>query len=77
MTAETRERWTAEYPALTKSGDQLTDHMTARAEAQVIRLALIYALLDQAPGDRGRSSRAGAGAVAVLPGVRHATSSAS
>ena len=49
MTAAARERWTAEYPALTASGDRLTDHMTARAEAQVIRLALIYALLDQAP----------------------------
>ena len=48
MTAAARERWTAEYPALTASGDRLTDHMTARAEAQVIRLALIYALLDQA-----------------------------
>jgi hypothetical protein len=49
MTAAARERWTAEYPALTASGDRLTDHITARAEAQVIRLALIYALLDQAP----------------------------
>ena len=48
MTEETRERWNAEYPALVKSGTNLTDHMTARAEAQVIRLALIYALLDQA-----------------------------
>ena len=48
MTPAARERWTAEYPALTASGDRLTDHMTARAEAQVIRLALIYALLDQA-----------------------------
>ena len=47
MTAETRERWNAEYPALAKSGNNLTDHMTARAEAQVIRLALIYALLDR------------------------------
>jgi hypothetical protein len=49
MTPAARERWTAEYPALTASGDRLTDHMTARAEAQVIRLALIYALLDQTP----------------------------
>jgi hypothetical protein len=48
MTAETRECWTAEYPALAKSGTNLTDYMTARAEAQVIRLALIYTLLDQA-----------------------------
>jgi DNA replicative helicase MCM subunit Mcm2 (Cdc46/Mcm family) len=48
MTEETRERWYAEYPALVKSGTNLTDHMTARAEAQVIRLALTYALLDQA-----------------------------
>ena len=48
MTAAARERWTTEYPALSESGDRLTDHMTARAEAQVIRLALLYALLDQA-----------------------------
>jgi hypothetical protein len=48
MTEETRERWNAEYPALVKSGTNLTDHMTARAEAQVVRLALVYALLDQA-----------------------------
>jgi hypothetical protein len=49
MTAETRERWSAEYPTLTKSGTNLTDHMTARAEAQVVRLALVHALLDQVP----------------------------
>jgi hypothetical protein len=58
MTARTIERikmadaageWDAEYRTLTESGNSLTDHMTARAEAQVIRLALIYALLDQSP----------------------------
>jgi Protein of unknown function (DUF3987) len=49
MTAEAHERWSAEYPALTKSGNTLTDQMTARGEAQVIRLALIYALLDKTP----------------------------
>jgi hypothetical protein len=48
MTDEAYERWIAEYPALTASGNKLTDQMTARAEAQVIRLALVYALLDQA-----------------------------
>jgi hypothetical protein len=47
MTEEARERWTTEYPTLSKSGDKLTDHMTARGEAQVTRLALIYTLLDQ------------------------------
>jgi hypothetical protein len=49
MTEDARERWTAEYPALAVSGDKLTDHMTARGEAQVTRLALIYTLLDQVP----------------------------
>jgi DNA replicative helicase MCM subunit Mcm2 (Cdc46/Mcm family) len=49
MTEETRARWNIEYPALVKSGTNLTDHITARAEAQVVRLALVYALLDQAP----------------------------
>jgi uncharacterized protein DUF3987 len=48
MTDEAHERWSTEYPSLTASGNKLTDHMTARAEAQVIRLALIYALLDRA-----------------------------
>jgi hypothetical protein len=47
MTEDARERWTAEYPALSASGDKLTDHMTARGEAQVTRLALIHTLLDQ------------------------------
>jgi hypothetical protein len=49
MTADARERWSAEYPTLSASGDRLTDHMTARGEAQVIRLALVHALLDQVP----------------------------
>src|SRR4029077_14379167 len=49
MTAAARERWTAEYPALTASGDRHIDHMTARAEAHVSRLALIYPLLERAP----------------------------
>jgi hypothetical protein len=48
MSEAARERWSAEYPALTASGDRLLDHITARAEAQVIRLALLYALLGQA-----------------------------
>jgi len=41
-----RELWWQTYPQLTHPGDGLTGHLTARAEAHTIRLALLYALLD-------------------------------
>jgi Protein of unknown function (DUF3987) len=41
-----RELWWHTYPQLTQPGDGHTRDLTARAEAHVIRLALIYTLLD-------------------------------
>jgi Protein of unknown function (DUF3987) len=47
MTEETRALWQQLYPGLTTEQPGLLGALTARAEAQVIRLALIYALLDK------------------------------
>jgi hypothetical protein len=41
-----RELWWQLYPKLTQPADGLLGQLTARAEAHVVRLALIYALLD-------------------------------
>ncbi len=41
-----RELWWQIYPQLTQPADGLLGQLTARAEAHVIRLALIYTLLD-------------------------------
>jgi hypothetical protein len=41
-----RERWVAAYPELSAARPGLAGAATARAEAHVVRLALIYALLD-------------------------------
>ena len=46
LAPDARELWWQLYPQLTQPGDGLAGHLTARAEAHVIRLALIYALLD-------------------------------
>jgi hypothetical protein len=43
---DARELWWQLYPQLTEPGDGLVGHLTARAEAHTIRLALIYTLLD-------------------------------
>ncbi|MFN0314051.1 MAG: hypothetical protein ACKVQA_03305 [Burkholderiales bacterium] len=48
MTPAARKMWEAVYPALSFGGDGLHGAVTARAEAQVIRLALVYCLLDGA-----------------------------
>jgi hypothetical protein len=39
--------WHAEYPTLSEGSPGLVGSMTARAEAQVMRLAALYALLDR------------------------------
>jgi hypothetical protein len=39
--------WSSIYPELSRGGTGLLDHVTARAEAQSVRLALLDALLDQ------------------------------
>jgi hypothetical protein len=41
-----RELWWQLYPQLTQPADGLLGQLTARAEAHVVRLALLYALLD-------------------------------
>jgi hypothetical protein len=46
LTPGARELWWHTYPQLTQPADGLLGQLTARAEAHVIRLALIYALLD-------------------------------
>lgn len=43
-----RRRWWQLYPILTEAGPELVGAVTARAEAHVVRLALLYALLDGA-----------------------------
>ena len=43
-----RQRWWDLYPTLTEPNDGLTGAVCARAEAHVVRLALLYALLDRA-----------------------------
>jgi len=43
-----RRRWWELYPQLTEPQDGLAGAVCARAEAHVVRLALLYALLDQA-----------------------------
>jgi hypothetical protein len=44
-----REMWIAKYPTLSAEKPGLFGALTARAEAQVVRLSLIYALLDKSP----------------------------
>jgi hypothetical protein len=46
MTPTARAKWAAIYPMLSEGNEGLHGAVTARAEAQVIRLALLYGLLD-------------------------------
>jgi len=46
MTAAAKKHWVAVYGPLSGDRDGLLGAVTARAEAQVVRLALVYALLD-------------------------------
>jgi hypothetical protein len=48
MNEPARMLWREVYPTLSSGGEGLLAHITSRAEAQTVRLALIYALLDQA-----------------------------
>jgi len=47
MTDSTRSLWAKEYPRLTAERQGLHGAVTSRAEAQALRLSLVYALLDQ------------------------------
>jgi hypothetical protein len=49
MTEAAREDWVKVYPALSEGRPGLLGAILARAEAQVVRLALLYALLDGRP----------------------------
>jgi hypothetical protein len=49
MTAAAKKHWMAVYGTLSRDRDGLLGAVTARAEAQVVRLALVYALLDGQP----------------------------
>lgn len=46
---EARQLWALEYERLAEGRPGLVGALLARAEAQVLRLALVYALLDQSP----------------------------
>jgi Protein of unknown function (DUF3987) len=48
-TASARELWQEVYPALSEGKVGLVGALTARAEAQVLRLSCIYALLNRSP----------------------------
>ena len=48
MTVGAREEWARVYSALSAERPGLLGAVTARAEAQAVRLALTYALLDRA-----------------------------
>jgi hypothetical protein len=48
MSASAREVWEAVYPTLSEGYPGLFGAVTARAEAQCLRLALLYALMDEA-----------------------------
>lgn len=47
--AEARERWHQVYPALSAEREGLLGAVTGRAEAQTLRLSVLYALLDRSP----------------------------
>lgn len=49
---EAEARWRTEYPKLTRERFGLAGILTSRAEAQVLRLSLVYALLDGAASIR-------------------------
>jgi hypothetical protein len=58
MDARCRELWVAEYERLSAAQPGVLGAVTARAEAQVLRLALIYCLLDGLPEIRDVHLRA-------------------
>jgi len=56
---EAKAAWAAVYPELSAGRPGLLGAVTTRAESQVMRLAMIYALLDQSPWVRMEHLRAG------------------
>ena len=71
FTRDARDLWAASYDALTEDRPGIYGAITARAEAQVLRLSLIYALLDESRARGGGDHRCpapagGAGGLALL-----------
>jgi len=56
---EARSEWSQVYPTLSTGRPGLLGRITARAEAQAVRLAMLYALLDQSAEIRLEHLRAG------------------
>lgn len=59
MDGEAREIWAAVYPTLSASHSGMFGSLTARSEAQTLRLSLIYALLDSSRQILGQHLTAG------------------
>ena len=70
MTADAKAKWEAVYPTLSAPQPGLLGAVTARGEAQTVRLALIYALLDRLGAHRGAAPAGRAGLLGVLRGLR-------
>jgi Protein of unknown function (DUF3987) len=56
--AEAEDHWIKVYPALSDGKPGLLGAVIGRSEAQVMRVALVYALLDQAPAIQARHLKA-------------------
>ena len=55
---ETRPLWTQQYERLSEGSPGLLGHLTARSEAQVLRMAVVYALADRSTEIRPEHLRA-------------------
>lgn len=63
--------WKEVYPELSREHIGLVGCLINRAEAQTLRLALVYALLDGPGADRRRTFAGRAGHVELCPGISH------
>ena len=72
MTHTAREIWTRVYPRLSEAMPGLCGVATARGEAQALRLAMLYALLDEKDADRQTAPAGGTRAMGVRRGERAA-----
>jgi hypothetical protein len=55
---DAEELWAEEYKRLTARGDTMVDALLSRADAHVVRLSLLYALLDSSPVIRSEHLKA-------------------
>ena len=70
MTADAKAKWEAVYPTLSAPQPGLLGAVTARGEAQTVRLALIYALARSVGVHRGAAPAGRAGLLGVLRVLR-------